>query len=233
DGDFDYHIHRDALTLRGREPPLLDRLHRLLIQATAETLQGLDIADGAVAANDDLEHDFAPQTAAACFFGVISANFLEEARRINTASRPIRPTTGAASKTVSHTSSLAGAESRSGPAARAATSARAMTFLFRLRFLEHTDARPVVSRGGHDRRDDNRKLLGFERRLGLWLRRFLDRLDRLRLAPFRERAAESVMSFPHRLGRRRLLQQSAAATSAAGSRRGDEDQPHRVGTRIV
>ena len=29
DGDFDYHIHRDALTLRGRKPPLLDRLHRV------------------------------------------------------------------------------------------------------------------------------------------------------------------------------------------------------------
>ncbi|HET7617052.1 MAG TPA: hypothetical protein VFK20_00985, partial [Vicinamibacterales bacterium] len=56
-GDFDDHVDGRTVARGGGEPPLPHRIDRSLIQASAESMQELDVADAAVAPHDDLEDD--------------------------------------------------------------------------------------------------------------------------------------------------------------------------------
>src|SRR5687767_2492500 len=87
DAHFDDDIHRHALHAAGCEAPLTHRVHRALVQPAAQPANNLHLADGAVAADDDLELHFAFDVGAARFVGVIGAHFAQQPRRFNTAAR--------------------------------------------------------------------------------------------------------------------------------------------------
>ena len=80
----------------GDESPLAHRLHRAIVQPAAQSLQNLHVADGSVAAHDDLEHDVAGDAAAARVLGVVGLHFTQQARRLDAAAGTIRPAAGAA-----------------------------------------------------------------------------------------------------------------------------------------
>ena len=64
--------------------------------------QNLDVADGAVAAHDDLELDFTRDVGAACFVGVVRLHFAQQAWRLDAAAGAVRTAAGAAARSVAN-----------------------------------------------------------------------------------------------------------------------------------
>src|SRR5207247_750627 len=128
DGDFNNHIDRDTVALRGRETPLPDGLHRLAVQAAAEALQDPDVADRAVAAHDDFKHDLAPQSLASRVLAVICADLFEQARWIDAAAGSIGSAASSAAGSFSNPGTLTRAEARSRARACATASAGSVAF---------------------------------------------------------------------------------------------------------
>src|SRR5207253_1673137 len=195
--------------MRGREAPLPYSLHGAIVQPRAEALQDPDLADRSIMPHDDLEKHVARNAATARVVGIVGLHLAEQTGRLDAAAGPIGSAAGAASGSGADSAAIAfaepGAFARSGAAAP--TGAVAVDVGTRLR--EDADAILRVGGRGDDRRDDGRQLLRRERRLGLWLRRFRRRLDRLRLHALRQRAADFPRPFAKRLRRRRFLQQAA------------------------
>src|SRR5580704_4941154 len=82
DRDFDDDVDRRAAEGCRRETPLTHGLRRAIVQAAAETLEDLHVADAAVGAHDDLHHDVAGQILPAGVFGVVRFHLTQQARRL-------------------------------------------------------------------------------------------------------------------------------------------------------
>src|SRR4029077_4555247 len=121
--DFNDHVDGRAVAPRRREFPLAHGVGRSLIEAGAETLQQLDVADAAVAADDDLEDDVAFEVAPASFFRVIRLHLAQARGRRDAAAGAIRPAAGAAARARPDAGAVAFAESRALARPRSATGA--------------------------------------------------------------------------------------------------------------
>src|SRR5690606_28984649 len=117
DRHFDEDIDRRAEAARRREAPLTHGVDRLLIQSRAETAQHFDVADTAVAADDDLEHDVPFDTLAASLIGVRRLDLSQQRGRVDARARPIR--------TAARTAAAAGTDARAGAFADARACPRA------------------------------------------------------------------------------------------------------------
>src|SRR6266498_3736846 len=84
------------------EPPLTNGCRRALIESAPESLQDRHVANRAVALDHDFEHDLTSDPPAPCVFRVLGLHFAQEARRIDTTSRSVRSSSGAAARAVTN-----------------------------------------------------------------------------------------------------------------------------------
>src|SRR5262245_47379909 len=85
DRDFNDHVGGRSQALGGEEFPLPNGLERPLVQAPAESLKNLDVADCAVTTHDDLEHDLAGNAAPPRVLGVVRFDLADQLRRLDAA----------------------------------------------------------------------------------------------------------------------------------------------------
>ena len=90
DGDLDEHVDRSSESTSGREPPLTDRLDRTLIKAGAQTLDDANCTDTTVALDHDFEDHVTRQASSTGVVRVLGLHFLQDGRRRDTRTRPIR-----------------------------------------------------------------------------------------------------------------------------------------------
>src|SRR6185436_18426085 len=76
----------------------------------SEALQHLDVADPAIALDDDFQHDVAGHSTLPRLVGVIRPDFAQELRRLDAAARPIRAATDASARAGSDAAAVAFAE---------------------------------------------------------------------------------------------------------------------------
>src|SRR5262249_17052129 len=164
---LDDHVNRRALTPPGREAPLPHRLHRAIVQASAEPLEDAHVADRAIPPHDDLEQDLASDVSLPRLLGVVGLHLAEQPRRLAAAAAagPVRAAPRAAARTGPDAASAAFAEAS--PPAGAGATARAGPVALGVcrRLRQYADAVPRIGRRRDDRRDHDRQLLGFEGRL--------------------------------------------------------------------
>src|SRR5205823_822507 len=137
DRHFDHDVDGRAVTLGGREPPLAHRLRRTIVEAGAEALQHLDVADRSIAPDDDLQDYFPGEPATPRLLGVVGFHFAQNAWRRNPAAGPVRAAAdpAARARTDSHAVSFAdaGACTRSDTAA----AARSPAVVLRARLVQY------------------------------------------------------------------------------------------------
>ena len=122
-GDFDEHVNGRPETPRRRESPLPHGIDRPAIQPGAQAAEDGHMANGAVSAHYDFEHDVSFVPGPASLFGVLRFHLPQQARRRNPAARTKR--TAARSPTfagadpgtlaLAHSSARAGAGTALGP----------------------------------------------------------------------------------------------------------------------
>jgi hypothetical protein len=100
-------------------------LNRAIVKAGGQALQKLDVADRAVAPDDDLEDDFACESSPSCLFRIVGLHFAQQAGWGDPAAWPIRtaadPT--ARSRADAGTGAFSNADARSAACAAAKTAA--------------------------------------------------------------------------------------------------------------
>jgi hypothetical protein len=90
DGDVDDHVHGRAVSFRGRETPLADRLDGALIEPAVEPAKQPDVADGTITPDDDLELHGALDPTTPRIVRVRPLDFAEQPRRLNPGTGPVR-----------------------------------------------------------------------------------------------------------------------------------------------
>ena len=98
DGDVDDDVDRNTVTARGRKTPLPHGGDCLLVQPGAEAANDPNIRRAAIAADDDLEVNFALDPATPPLIRVVRTDFLNQAWRLDAASRTKGPTSGSAAR---------------------------------------------------------------------------------------------------------------------------------------
>jgi hypothetical protein len=152
--DLDENVDRHAQPARRRKLPLPDRVDRALVQASTQTATDRDLADCSIAVDDDFKKDVPRHAAPASLVRVQRLDLSEQARRLDTASRTIRPapnsSSGAWPDAGTNAFTVAGTATRRG----SASCACALAGTFVASALGHADALVTVRDGG-DRRHES------------------------------------------------------------------------------
>src|SRR4029453_12773040 len=92
------------------EAPLPYRLDGAPIEAVPEALEHPYVPHRAIAPDDDLEDDVAFDAAASRIFRIVGFDLAQQAGRIDSAARPVRPATCPAADAFADSSALSGAD---------------------------------------------------------------------------------------------------------------------------
>ena len=97
-GDVDNDVNRDTVTFGRREFPLAHGFDGFLLESTAQRPAHLHVADRAIAAHDNLEHDVAFDRLTSRGIRVARTNFPDQRRWVDAGARLIRTATGTATR---------------------------------------------------------------------------------------------------------------------------------------
>src|SRR5688500_1960675 len=114
------------MTACGREAPLAHGVDGALIEPGTQALEHFYAADTAVAPYHDLEHDIPFDAFPPRVFGVLGLDLAQQARRRDSAARPIRSAAGAPSGAGTDAGTVPFANSRPLARPRAAARSRAL-----------------------------------------------------------------------------------------------------------
>src|SRR4029078_2323150 len=126
DRDLHENIDRCSEPLRGSELPLPHCLNSPCVQTSGQALKNAHVADRPVPPHNDFHHDFAADIFLPRFFRVVGFDFVQQPRRLNAASGPVRSAARPAAGARADAAAATRTESRSRTRARCATLARAV-----------------------------------------------------------------------------------------------------------
>src|SRR5688500_7097752 len=244
DRDFDDDVDRLAAAARRRESPLTHCIDRALIQSRAQSLQHGHVADRAIAAHDDFEHDVPSDATPPCVVGVVGLDLTQQPRRLDAAARTEGAAAGAAAGSVANARAAAFAAPRALARPRATADARALALACVTPLLDHAVAVGIAAGRGDDRRDEHARRQGLGRAFDrLWFRnhrghrtpRFFHATCRnqyLLWSYLRNRQARLLRTLAFDFSRRQRVFQAASATTAARSGRHQEYQAGSFGRRL-
>jgi hypothetical protein len=109
---FHQHVHRHATTLSRRKAPLPYRRHRAFVEAIPQSIDDLDVANGPILSDDDLQNDFTFDVSLPSLLRVVGLDLPDETGWGDAAAGTVWTAAGAAARPRADTGAFAFAESR-------------------------------------------------------------------------------------------------------------------------